>query len=62
MNATELFVTEINAIIEFAQSKGSFISNDSNLRLNEIYEIFSCIKPDKDNLVSHSSIQLHYFT
>jgi len=48
MDATELFVPEINAIIEFAHSKGSYISNDSYLRLNETYEIFSCIKPDED--------------
>ena len=62
MDPTKLFVPEINAIIESAQSKGSFNSNDSNLRLNEIDEIFSCIKPAEDNLFSHSSIQLHYFT
>ncbi len=58
MDETELFMPEINAIIESAQSKGSFISNDSYLRLNEIYEIFSCIKPDEDDEKRHIWIEV----
>lgn len=58
MEATELFVPEINTIIEFAQSRGSFISNDSYLRLNEIYEIFSCIKPGEDDEKRHIWIEV----
>ena len=51
MDTTELFVPEINAIIEFAQSKGAFISNDSYLRLKEVYESFCWIKPCEDDLI-----------
>ncbi|MBL7965574.1 MAG: hypothetical protein JNK09_01150 [Prolixibacteraceae bacterium] len=58
MDATELFVPEINAIIEFSQSKGSFISNDSYLRLKEVYEIFSCIKPGEDDEKRHIWIEV----
>jgi len=58
MDTTELFVPEINTIIKFAQSKGSFISNDSYQILNEIYEIFSCIKPDEDDEKRHIWIKV----
>ncbi len=58
MDTTELFVPEINAIIEFAQSKGAFISNDSYLRLKEVYELFSCIKPDEDDEKRHIWIEV----
>ena len=58
MDTTELFVPEINTIIEFAQSKGSFISNDSYLRLKEVYEIFSCIKPGEDDEKRHIWIEV----
>ncbi len=58
MDATELFVPEIKSIIEFAKSKGSFISNDSYLRLKEVYEIFSCIKPDEDDEKRHIWIKV----
>jgi len=58
MDAIELFVPEIKAIIEFAQSKESFISNDSYQILNEIYEIFSCIKPSEDDEKRHIWIEV----
>jgi len=58
MDTTELFVPEINAIIEFAQSKGAFISNDSSLRLKEVYELFSCIKPGEDDEKRHIWIEV----
>lgn len=58
MDATELFVPEINSIIEFAKSKGSFISNDSYLRLKEVYEIFSCIKHGEDDEKRHIWIEV----
>lgn len=49
MDATELFVPEIDAIIEHAHFENSYISNDSYLKLKEIYEIFNCIKPREDD-------------
>jgi hypothetical protein len=58
MDAIGLFVPEIDSIIKFAQSKGSFISNDSYLRLNEIYKIFSCIKPGEDDEKRHIWIEV----
>lgn len=54
MDATELFVPEINAIIEHAHSENSHISSDSYLKLKELYEIFSCIKSGEDDENRHT--------
>ena len=58
MNATELFVPEINAIIERAHFESSLVSNDSYLKLKEIYKIFSCIKPGADDENRHTWVEI----
>lgn len=58
MDTTELFVPEINAILEHAHSGGSYISDDLYLKLKKIYEILSCIKPSEDDEKRHIWIEV----
>lgn len=58
MDATELFVPEINAMIEHAHFESSHVSNDSYLKLKEVYKIFSCIKPGENDENRHTWFEI----